>query len=258
MSAEALSIEQQQSKKPKDTPKLKLPQEVTPIIHLYQQVIEEPNSPTTLWNFVQQYLTFLEQKSNLILPIIQENFPDSTEQNIMLSLKENSINNIPWSVYNCFLTISNLGSTIAQKEPKDDRDRFYLLYVMLSIDNDSPTYSFTELLQTLQSQSNETQAVYNTLNEKFLQAFEKYNTKASTKTNTQNTIKENFMSKTITIPYCSIEVQMKWLLIFIVFVVLIIGLGAAGYFYSNNKECTSKNVSIVYSDVDSIAGFQSE
>ncbi len=264
LSAEPVSIEQKKEpQQPKENVQskeqtLQLPGILSPILTKYQKVVETPNDVNVLWSFVQSYLTFLEQKANLILPIIKETYPDSKEENLILSLKENSINNIPWSIYNCFLTLSNIGSTIAQKDPKDDKDKFYLLYVMLSTNNDSPTYSFTELLQTLQTQNTETQELYNTLNEKFLKAFEKYN-------KTPPEQKEGFMSKTYTIPYCNYEVQAKWLFIIAFIIILLLILGITGWCYSSNKiEMSSLGGlqevpnQVSCSDIDSIAGFQSE
>jgi len=267
MSAEPVSIDQKKEpQQPKENVQskeetLQLPGVLSPILTKYQKVIETPNDVNVLWSFVQSYLTFLEQKTNLILPIIKETYPDSKEENLILALKENSINNIPWSVYNCFLTLSNIGSTIAQKDPKDDKDKFYLLYVMLSTNNDSPTYSFTELLQTLQTQNTETQELYNTLNEKFLKAFEQYNKPSS------EGKAEGFMSKTYTIPYCNYEVQAKWLVIIAIIIILLLVLGITGWCYSSNKieisslgglHEVSNQVNVSCSDIDSIAGFQSD
>lgn len=272
MSAEPVSFDQKkepqqqqqkenvQQKETNQQKTLQLPGVISPIITKYQKVVETPNDVNTLWSFVQSYLTFLESKANLILPIIKENYPDSKEHNLILSLKENSINNIPWSVYNCFLTLSNIGSSIAQKDPKDDKDKFYLLYVMLSTNNDSPTYSFTELLQTLQTQSTETQELYNTLNEKFLKAFEQYDKPSSKET-------EGFMSKTYTLPYCNYEVQAKWLVLIAIIIILLLVLAITGWCYSSNKieipslgglHEVSNQVNVSCSDIDSIAGFQSE
>lgn len=263
MSAEPVSISEKkvEQEPPKQETKLQLPGELAPLVGLYQKVVESPNDLNVLWDFVQNYLTFLESKTNLILPLIKEIHPDSKATNLILALKENSINNIPWSVYNCFLTLSNIGSSIAQKEPKDDKDKFYLLYVMLSINNDSPTYSFTELLQTLQTQNNDTQEIYNKLNEKFLKASEQYNTP------TKDESKEGFMSKSFKVPYCDYQVQAKWLIIIFIVIIFLVVIGVGGYFYSGNNvptvssgglsESPTRTVSIC-SDVDSIAGFGSD
>jgi len=195
-----------------ETQELKLPGELNPLLALYSKIVEDPKNITFLWNFTQNYLTFLESKSNLIVPIIKEMYPGTKENNLILLIKEISIPNIPWSIHNCFLTITNIGTNIAKKEIKDEKDKFYLMYVMLSVNNDSPTYSFTELLQTLQQD----QQIYNELNNKFLEAFKKY----------ESPCVGNFLG----------GIDMKWVCIGITIFLLILLLSGGCYFY--NKQNT--------------------
>lgn len=232
LAAEPVQLTSDTVKNSEETPQeeqqpveIKLPTELSPLLALYSNVIEDPRNMTFLWDFTQNFLTFLESKSNMIVPIIKDMYPHAKEENIILLIKEVSIPNIPWSIHNCFLTISNIGTNIAQKENKDDRDKYYLMYVMLSINNDSPTYSFTELLQTLQQQDN---IFYNDLNKKFLDAFKKYESPSS-------------------------DFDMKWVYIGIAIFIFILIISGGCYFYS----CNNKNGDIVIDDVASIHSFTS-
>jgi hypothetical protein len=251
LSPEPASIETPQ---PPKQEKPKLPSELQAVLNAYQTVVENPSDQNVLWNFVKIFFTFLESKANLVIPIIQGNAEGG---NLMLVLKNAGITSIPWSVYNAFLTLSNIGSSIAQKEPKDDKDKFYLMYVMLSVDNNSPTYSFTELLQTLQSQGEETMQVYNNLNDKFLQAFSKYENPSEKSKDAKS---DDVMSRTVTIPYLNSQVQMKWILLMVVVLILLVVLGLGFfYYYGENKSTSEVMVNVGGgSDVDSIMGFASE
>lgn len=205
---------------------LQPPSVLLPVLEKYRQVVESPEDLDVMWDFVQFYLTFLESRTNMIIPLIQENSPQLSGvqlsgKSLMMVLKDASIKDIPWSIYNIFLTISNIGALIAQKEPKDDRDKFYILYVMLSIDsNDSPTYSFTELLQNLQN-SQEGSELYSKLDARFLKEFAKY----------ENT---SLVSK------CSNYIRGNpWIWALIAFlIILLIGLSVAS-FYSTSVNDTS-------------------
>lgn len=238
MSSPFLSAEPLETPKPEpepepqqQAPEFRLPSELEPVMMVYQKVVENPRSINNLWNFTQTFLTFLESKTGVVVPIIKELYPDSTEENILLLLKEVSMKNIPWSIHNCFVTLSNIGTTLAQKEPKDDKDRFFLLYVMLSVNEDSPTYSFTELLQTLQQQDN---ALYEQLNTKFMEAFSKYEKPASTKT------------------FCMDNIDMKWVWIVVAIVLLLLIGGGCFYYY----RCSDKTEFNIADDV-SIVSFAS-
>lgn len=216
-----------QEKEVKQNEQIVIPNEIKGVINEYQKVIQDPSNLDNLWEFVKTFLTSLESKENLVKPLISEN----SNQNLMLTIKENSMVNIPWGVYNCFLTLSNIGSKIAEKKSKDDRDRFYLIYVMLSVNDDSPTYSFTELLQTLQSQDENTKKTYNELNEKFLEAFKKYEEKPQT--------------------ICMPNIEKKWIYI-IVTILLIIIVGSGIYFYTCKNGKNTPLVVAAVTDNDSI------
>jgi hypothetical protein len=214
-STEPASVEKQPEPEANNTPK-QIPNDLVPILNKYQKVVENPQNLDNLWNFVQVYLTFLELKAFMILPIIKEiNSNVQKEDNIILALKECRISNIPWGVYNMFITISNIGSQIASKQTKDSKDQFYLMYVMMSLeDNDSPVYNFTELLKSIHDTD-----LYKNLDKKFLDAFKKYEKS------------DSFMEKSVDIlgnPF-----KVKWIILIIIIVVLLIV--AIGLYYYKNK-----------------------
>ena len=229
LSAEPVSLQKQKEQEtPKETPKetKKIPSELQPIFNLYKKVVENPQNVENLWNFTQGYLTFLETKSNMILPIIKESNPNIEGNSLMLALKESGITNIPWNVYNIFITISNIGSSIASKQTKDDKDQFYLIYVMLSFGDESPVFNFTELLKTLQTQDAETQKIYSDLNEKFEKAFAKYEKKDD------SIITESFLDKSMTVPVLKKDIKVKWILIVATLLVLLIIAGITCWYYN--------------------------
>lgn len=149
----------------------RIPEDSKVIIEKFSKVVQNPSDVDTLWIFVKDYLTYLENKTHMVLPLIDKD----SKETLIVTIKNKSNKDIPWGVYSCFLTISNLGSDIAQKEQLDDTDRYYIMYVMLAFDGDSPVFQFTQLLQNLQAQDENTLKVYEALNEKFLKASEKYN-----------------------------------------------------------------------------------
>ncbi len=188
-----------------------LPQEIQPVLNEYRKVVDDPVNVTTLWNFVQIYLTYLESKTSQLLPFFA---PDS--KNLMLAIKKASVANLEWSIYNCFLTLSNIGTQIAQKEQRSEQENHYLTYVMLTMGDDSPTWSFTELLQQLQQKSPD---VYNQLNTKFMEAFSKYDDSPDK----------------VTIPYCNYQVDKKWIIIAVILLLVVIMVSVGGFFYSKNN-----------------------
>ena len=197
------------------------------VIELFKVVVEEPNNQDKLWDFTKKYLTYLEDKSGEIKSIID---PESKES-LMITLKNKGISEIPWSIYNMFLTISNIGSTIAQNETLDGKSNFYIKYVMLSFDSESPIYQFTQLLQTLQTQDDKTREIYQKLDSLFMDAFKKYEHKepVKTKTNTSPSFLENKVS------ICGKEISMKLLIIILIVILLILGIGGSAYWYSKTK-----------------------
>jgi len=216
---------QQQPQQPK------IPQDSQKIIDVFQNVVEKPNDVDTLWSFVRDYLTYLENKSAMVKPFFDKGSPS-----LMMAIKKASMQDVPWGVYNCFLTISNIGSTIAQQESLDDKDKYYIMYVMLSFDSDSPVYQFTQLLQTLQTQDDETKEVYSKIDSKFKDAFKKYDNPTQEK-QTITSKSTSLLNKTFTI--AGKQISAKVLLIVLVIILLIVGMGGAYYFYKKSPQTVS-------------------
>ena len=225
---EVMSIEEQpvNRQKSENSSGIQIPKEIPiELFDLFKKIVDYPNDVNVLWEFTKKYLTYLESKSNLVKPFFDES---EASGNLMNSIKSVSIENVPWGVYNCFLTITNLGSTIAQKENLDDKDNYYIMYVMLSFGgNDSPVYQFTNLLNTLQTQDQNTQKVYEELNNKFIESFKKYETKKVVKDKNVS-----FMNKSFKI--AGKNVSGKVILIVSVFVVLLLIIVLSGFYYKKN------------------------
>lgn len=211
-------VQQEQQQEQQQAPQIKIPDDVKPILLEYDKIV--PNVPDTVWGFVKAYLTYIEKKESLIKPLIA---PD-TKNNIIKSLNDvsSSDTQTPWGVYKCFLTISDIGSSIAQKQQLDDRDRYYLMYVMLAFGDTSPIYEFTQLLQKMQSDPN-TLDNYNSVNSRFLEAYKRYEPKSS---------KLSFLDKS-----CKLggkDISYKLLLVIAILTLLVIA--AAGLYYSSGNK----------------------
>lgn len=219
----------QQVEKQEQPQQPKIPDDSSNVIGLFEKVVQSPNNIDTLWSFVKGYLTYLESKTDMVRP-----FFDNQGDNLMTTIKKSSIQNVPWGIYNCFLTISNIGSTIAQKQDLDDKDHYYIMYVMLSFGEDSPVYQFTQLLQTIQTQDDDTKKLYQQLDSKFMDSFKKYE-KSSKKVSPRST--SGFLNKSITI--AGKEVSYKVLLIVVVIILLLLGMGGGYYFYSKGSRSST-------------------
>lgn len=232
---EVMTLEEpqkQQQTQSVNSSEVKIPKEIPiELFDLFKKIVDSPNDINVLWEFTKKYLSYLESKTNLIKPFFDES---EASGNLMNSIKKVSIENVPWGVYNCFLTITNLGSTIAQKEKLDDKDNYYIMYVMLSFGgNDSPVYQFTNLLNTLQTQDQNTQNIYQELNAKFIDAFKKYESPKETKDNSKNVSKDkSFFNKSFKI--AGKNVSGNVILIVVVFVVLLLILVVSGFYYKKN------------------------
>lgn len=216
----------------------KIPEDSQVIIGKFADVVENPSDPDTLWVFVKDYLTYLESKTQMVVPLID---PES-KQTLIQTIKKKSNESIPWGVYNCFLTISNIGSNIAQKETLDDTDKYYIMYVMLAFEGDSPVFQFTQLLQNLQSQDESTKKVYESLDSKFLEACSKYDQKKPVK-------KKNILNKTI-FRVAGKDIKGLHLLIALAILVVIV---VAIFLYMNNKS-KSVEIELAKSDFGSTNG----
>lgn len=209
-----------------------IPKESKEIIDLFGHLVDTPDNIDKLWNFTTKYLTYLEAKSDMINPFFSNESHNQSDKPLvlLLSIKESSIKDVPWGIYNCFLTISNIGSSIAQKETLDEKDDFYIKYVMLAFGENSPIFQFTQLLQTLQKQEPQTQQVYSTLNSKFLEAFEKYEKKPSNKSKQIQKKKNSMLDKSFKI--AGKEISAKVLIIVLIVILLIIGIGMSAFYYN--------------------------
>lgn len=213
-------ITTQENSTKEEEPKVNIPKEIpTELFELFSKVVESPGNETALWEFTKKYLTYLESKSQLVKPFFGES------DNLMTAIKNVSIENVPWGIYNCFLTISNQGSTIAQKDNLDAQDNYYIMYVMLSFGgNDSIIYQFTQLLQNLQTQDETTKKTYEQLDSKFIEAFKKYQPKPKN---------VGFLNKTFKI--AGKELSGKMVIIIIVGLLLFIGIIVSAMVYNRKK-----------------------
>lgn len=204
------------------------------ILALFQDVIKTPDNPDVLWNYVQAYLTFLETQSDKLSPILLEN--SAKGNNLMALIKSIKNETIPWGVYNIFLTLSNIGTSIAQKKDYSESDLWYIANVMLSSDNKgSVTYDFTLLLQKLDNTD-----IYKNVNTKFLEAFKEYEPKPE---------KTSILSKKCII--AGREIYIMWIVL--VVLLLVLGLGGVGWMLFFNKPPqnfdASKSISSFGSDL---------
>lgn len=204
----------------------KVPDRLLPIMKSFNDVINEPYNKDNLWKFITLYLTFLEKNQDSFGQL----FDRKDNENILMSIYNTRNQEIPWSLYNCFITISNRGVVLSQKNDSSDNEKKLVSDVMLTagIDDDSsPTYSFTSLLQSLQSKDENTIELYNELNNDFIKEFETYKPKPKQPN-------KSFLNNKVSIPMTSKKLDMKWIILIVVLVVLVVS-GIGFYFYKNNN-----------------------
>lgn len=221
-----------------------VPKQSQDIINLFGGVVESPNDPNVIWDFVKKYLTYLEVQHETIKELLDPN----SQHNLMKTIKIVSGDGMDWSVYSCFITLSNLGANLAQKENIGEKDDFYIKYVMLSFNGDSPIYQFTQLLQTLQSQDEETRKIYNTVNGEFMKAYSKYDSPPKREI-TKETPK-SFLDKSYKI--AGYNCSTKMILLVLVIIILLLCIGGSAYWYKSSSGVTLYSGSSAASDVSSI------
>jgi hypothetical protein len=205
-----------------------IPGDIQKVLSVYQDVVKNPENVDALWKFVSFYLTFLESHANKLVPILKNFYPDVKENNIILILKEISSKEVAWGVYNVFFTISNIGSEIAKNPKPEPSDQWYIVYVMLSLTENSPVYDFSILLQKLQEQNEKTAEVYRELNNRFLTSFAKYENVGNTPEVVIENVDVPFLERSITIPLIKKTVHYKLLLALLIIIALIL-LAVFGY-----------------------------
>lgn len=211
---------QQQPEQQSQPQEMQLPKDISDMLEKYENVCSNPNDVDVLWDFVQYYLTFIENNSHMIIPIIKRYNENINEnQNILLIFKNLGLKDVEWGIYNMFVTISNLGSKIMSRDNKDERDEYYLIYVMLTVNNESCIFNFTELLRNLMIQTDERLEKYNTLNTKFLNSFKDYERDG------KKVSKEGFsqsIEKSIKLPFVNKNIKMKWIILVTVIIILLL------------------------------------
>lgn len=155
---------------PKESPQEKIPKDLK-ILNDYFQKIQQSETSGTIFDFVQVYLTFLESKSDTIMSVLQETYPQKqlNTDNLMLCLK--SIDPSNWSVIKIFENIIDAGSIIIKKENLTEGENFYITHVMVISGQFSMIYSFTSYLKEIQSSSPK---MYDDINSRFIKAFSVY------------------------------------------------------------------------------------
>jgi hypothetical protein len=218
--------------------KVTIPAESKAIIDAFQKVVESPEDGNRLWGFTKLYLTYLEVQSETIVPFLDP----SSKETLMKTLKNVRTQDADWGVYSIFLTISNIGSSLAQKQDRSEKEEFYIKYVMLSFDGDSPIYQFTQLLQTLQTQDKNTKDIYDELDKLFLKSFQQYEPVVKT---------VGKLDQVYTI--CGKQVTVKVMLMVFVTLLIILGLGGSAYVYLKKSTPTHIHIHKVPSSGSSVA-----
>ena len=242
---ETKATKQTENKKPEVQ---KIPAEIVQLKNVYEKIVETPDDIDILWQFVRMYLTYLEKRHDMIVPF----FGETGDLMGSLHAISTKTNDIPWGIYKCFKLISDKGSSIAKELNESDeenaKDLYYIMYVMLSFDSNSPVYQFTDLLHALMQEKPE---IYETLNNMFLEAFERSVKPRETVKPAQDLTKISILSRTCIIPVIDKEITYKAILIFLVLVLLIAGVGVSGYMYYGKTKLvisdTASDASSVYS-----------
>lgn len=165
MVAEPVSIEKpKQDKKPEPKP-MNHP-EVNACVGFFSDLIEDTNNQEKHINFIKCYLDLLSNNNNDMLSVLST-VGESENDNIFSFIYSNS-QQMSWGLFEFFVTVVNLCSQISQNKDLTHQQKFVLYCIMLTNNNDSPVFSYTELLHKYKESNNE---MYEELNSIFLEQY---------------------------------------------------------------------------------------
>jgi hypothetical protein len=173
LSAEPVSFEQkkqqqQQQQPPKEKNKPLSHPDVSLCIDSFNKIIENPSDKNLHLIFLDKYTTLLQKNKNDILSVF-ETVGNSKESNIFTFLYKNgNAQQNTWGLFEFFVTIVNICTQVAQNTDLTEDQQFILQCIMLSNDNVTPVFSYTELLHMHSEKSSD---FYKDLNLHFLSSY---------------------------------------------------------------------------------------
>jgi hypothetical protein len=170
LSAEPVSFEQQQQQQPppKEKNKPLSHPDVSLCIDSFNKITENPSDKNLHLIFLDKYTTLLQKNKNDILSVF-ETVGNSKESNIFTFLYKNgNAQQNTWGLFEFFVTIVNICTQVAQNTDLTEDQQFILQCIMLSNDNVTPVFSYTELLHMHSEKSSD---FYKDLNLHFLSSY---------------------------------------------------------------------------------------
>ena len=169
LSAEPVSFEKEQPpQSPKEETKPVSHPDVSLCIDSFQQITESPSDKSLHLKFIEKYISLLQKNKNDILSVF-DTVSNNEESNIFTFLYKNgNAQQKSWGLFEFFVTIVNICTQIAQNTDLDDNQKFILQCIMLSNDNVTPVFSYTELLHSHFEKSSD---FYKDLNVDFLSMY---------------------------------------------------------------------------------------
>jgi hypothetical protein len=209
-----------------------IPEKLRKIIDQYntfsQNVNEKPDIDA-VWTFIQQYFTYLEDEDDKLLPLLQEIYPGIQSNNVVAFLSEVAESKDPCDVFGVLV---KLGHEKSNKENRDAKDNYYLIYIMLLLKDQSLLYNFTEYLKHIRSAEE-----YKILSDRFSKSLDKVKGSKSGPQQQQNSNTGgqfmDLMEKYVDLPVVNQSVRVKWICLFVVVFVLCIAVVYFGYTYLN-------------------------
>lgn len=159
--AEPVSLEKQE--KPKPTPEQH--PDVSKAIDSFSKLVENSDDVSSHWDFIIKYINLIGDNQPDILPVFNS-LNNSNETNPFSFIYKYSGSGKDFTLSTFFLSIVKVCTDVAQNKI-DENTGFILQCLMLANDNNSPVFSYTELLNKIQHND-----LYKELNEKFLEKYQ--------------------------------------------------------------------------------------
>ena len=161
---EPLTLDNETKEQPKPNPD-KHPG-VSDAVNTFTKIIEDPSDVDNQWKFISEYMTLLNKNDNEILSVFNK-VGKNEESDLFSYISKYGSQSGSWGLFEFFASIVSICTQVSQGET-DENQNFILQCVMLSNDNNSPVFSYTELLHKYTQSPNE---IYKTINEKFLEKY---------------------------------------------------------------------------------------
>lgn len=209
-----------------------------PIKQFRDQCIDAMTLPydwNKIWEFILNYLTYLENQQGYIVPVLHVYYPETKDERNLMRILYLAAGNSD-DVSDIFGVLVSVGNDIARKHERDNQDNYYLRHVVLNVDDNSPINAFRDLLDSEDSAGTDT---YRALNDKFKNSMKTYIVDINDYKKSQLT---EYLERKVSVPGISKQVSVKIIIIIIVCVLfVIIAAGFAYHYWFSGSASSSSN-----------------